>query len=85
MWSEQEYTYSMILLIINAMNMKRILKKTLPMLLIAGVLAMSGVAVSCQSNKTMYERHQSNKGNKVKSNIKVRGTNKTNGHTTRSY
>ncbi len=65
--------------------MKQILKKALPMLLVASVLAMSGVAVSCQSNKTMYERHQTNKGSKVKSNIKVRGTNKANSHTTRTY
>lgn len=55
------------------------------MLLLASVLSMSGVTVSCQSNKTMYERHQTNKGRKVKSNIKVRGTNKANGHTTRTY
>ena len=67
------------------MNMRRILKKALPMLLLASVLSMSGVTVSCQSNKTMYERHQTNKGRKVKSNIKVRGTNKANGHTTRTY
>ncbi len=71
---------------INMMNMKHILKKTLPMLLVVGVLAMSGVAVSCKSSeKTMYERHQTNKGNKVKSNIKVKGTNRSHGHTTRSY
>ena len=71
---------------INMMDMKRILKKALPMLLVAGVLAMSGVATSCKSSdKTMYERHQSNKGSKVKSNIKVKGSNRTNGHTTRSY
>lgn len=68
------------------MNMKRILKKALPMLLVAAVLAMSGVATSCKSSeKTMYERHQTSKGRKVKSNIKVKGTNRSHGHTTRSY
>ena len=67
------------------MNMKRMLKKALPMLLMAGVLAMSGVSVSCMNSKTMYERQQTNKGRKVKSNIKVRGTNKANSHTTRTY
>ena len=68
------------------MNMKRILKKALPMLLLACVLAMSGVATACKSSdKTMYERHQSSKGSKVKSNIKVKGTNRSHGHTTRSY
>jgi hypothetical protein len=65
--------------------MKAILKKALPLLLIAGVLAMSGVQVSCSSSDTMYKRSQSNKGRKVKSNIKVKGNNKANGRTTRSY
>ena len=68
------------------MNMKRILKKSLPLLLLAAVLAMSGVATSCKSSdKTMYERQQSNKSRKVNSNIKVKGTNTSHGHTTRSY
>ncbi len=66
--------------------MKRIAKKTLPVMLLAGVLAMSGALASCgSSQRTMYERQQSNKSQKVKSNIKVRGTNKANSHTTRSY
>ena len=65
--------------------MKAILKKALPLLLIAGVLSMSGVQVSCSSSDTMYKRSQSNKGRKVKSNIKVKGNNKANGRTTRSY
>ena len=65
--------------------MKAILKKALPLLLIAGVLAMSGVQVSCSCSDTMYKRSQSNKGRKVKSNIKVKGNNKANGRTTRSY
>ena len=74
-------------------NMKSLLKKSLPLLLAAAVLAMCGVATSCSSSKhgtergngTMYERHQTNKGVKVKSNIKVQGNNKANRHTTRSY
>jgi len=75
--------------------MKRIIKKLFPLILVAGVLALTGVQVSCgsgargysgsYSDGIMYERHKSNKGRKVKSNIKVRGTNKANGHTTRSY
>ena len=73
-------------LTINMMNMKRILKKALPLLLLASVLSLGGVATSCKSSeKTMYERHQSSKSRKVKSNIKVKGTNTTHGHTTRSY
>ena len=74
--------------------MKNLLKKSMPILLIAAVLAMCGAVTSCSSNKqlgtkptngSMYERQQSNRGSKVKSNIKVRGSNKSNGHTTRSY
>lgn len=66
--------------------MKNILKKSLPLVLVAAILALSGVQVSCgSSSQTMYERHQSNKGRTVKSNIKVKGTNKANSHTTRSY
>jgi hypothetical protein len=66
--------------------MKSLLKKALPFLLLAGVLAMSGVQVSCKSSSAnMYERKQTNKSRKVKSNIKVKGTNQSNSHTTRSY
>ena len=74
--------------------MKNLLKKSMPILLIAAVLAMCGAVTSCSSNKqlgtkptngSMYERQQSNRGSKVKSNIKVRGSNKSNGHTTRNY
>lgn len=66
--------------------MKRIVRKSLPVILMAAVLAMSGALASCGgSQRTMYERQQSNKSQKVKSNIKVRGTNKANSHTTRSY
>lgn len=76
--------------------MKNILKKAMPLLLIAAVLSLSGMQLSCGSSSkshsrsnsskgVMYERHQSNKGHKVKSNIKVKGTNKANGRTTRSY
>lgn len=74
--------------------MKNLLKKSLPILLVAAVVAMCGGFSSCSNERqlgtkrgdgTMYERSQSNRGNKVKSNIKVRGSNKSNGHTTRSY
>lgn len=73
--------------------MKNLLKKSTPILLAAIVLAMGSLAVSCGSSKqgtargngTMYERHQSSKGVKVKSNIRVHGNNKANGHTTRTY
>lgn len=74
--------------------MKNLLKKSMPILLVAAILAMCGTLSSCSSNKqlgtkptngTMYERQQTSRGAKVKSNIKVRGSNKANGHTTRSY
>lgn len=67
--------------------MKKIVKKALPLMLIAGILALTGVQVSCSSsNKTyMFERQQTNKSRKINSNIKVKGTNKANSHTTRSY
>lgn len=66
--------------------MRKIMKKLLPMVLMAGVLAMSGVQVSCKSSSdTMYQRQQSNKSRKIKSNIKVKGTNKSHGHTNRTY
>ena len=67
--------------------MKLRLKRFVPVILLVGLMAPAAtVMVSCKSSeKTMYERKQSNKGRKVKSNIKVKGNNKTNGHTTRSY
>ena len=67
--------------------MKRVMKKLMPLLLIAGVLALTGVQVSCGSSQkgNMFERRQTNKGRTIKSNIKVKGTNKSNGHTTRTY
>lgn len=74
--------------------MKRLLKKSLPFVLIAALALPCATLPSCSSSKEnsrankpemMYERHQSNKGSKVKSNIKVRGTNKKNRHTTRTY
>jgi len=33
----------------------------------------------------MYQRQQSNRAKKIKSNIKVKGTNKSHGHTNRTY
>ena len=66
--------------------MKSILKKSLPLVLIVAILAISGLQFSCQSSsETMYPRKRSSKSQTVKSNIKVKGTNKANSHTTRSY
>ena len=65
--------------------MKRILKNAMPLMLAALVMSASMLAVGCKSDDNMYGRKQSNKGATIKSNIKVKGSNKTNGHTTRSY
>lgn len=65
--------------------MKRILKNAMPLLLAALVMSASMLAVGCKSDDNMYGRKQTNKGSTIKSNIKVKGSNKTNGHTTRSY
>ncbi len=67
--------------------MRNILKKSLPVVLIAAILALSSITVSCGSSKpgeVMYPR-KSKSSQTVKSNIKVKGTNKSHGHTTRSY
>ena len=72
-------------LVIKQIAMKKTLKKALPLLLAALVMSASMMAVGCKSNDTMYGRKQTNKGATVKSNIKVRGSNKANGHTTRSF
>ncbi len=66
-------------------TMKKTLKKAMPLLLAALVMSASMLAVGCKSEDTMYGRKQTNKGATVKSNIKVKGSNKANGHTTRSY
>lgn len=67
--------------------MKNTLKKVVSLMLVVCIVTISCVFVSCESSSesTMYERKQSNKSTTVKSNIKVRGNNKDNGHTTRSY
>ncbi len=57
----------------------------MPLLLAALVVSASMLAVGCKSDDNMYGRKQTNKGTTIKSNIKVKGSNKTNGHTTRSY
>lgn len=66
---------------------KKTMRLALPVALVVAVLALGGVATGCSSSKssTMYERQQSNKARKVKSNIKVKGNNRANSHTTRSY
>ena len=62
--------------------MKNIFKKSIPVLLILAVLGMMG---ACSGSGNMYKRAKTNKGRKVNTNIKVKGTNRSNSHTTRSY
>ena len=65
--------------------MKNIIKKSIPVLLLFAVLCMTGALTACGSGDNMYKRHKSNKSRKVNTNIKVKGTNRANSHTTRSY
>lgn len=65
--------------------MKKCAKIFLSLLLIGGMLAVSGAFVSCKSTKTMYETKKYSQKKPVKSNIQVKGTNKQNGSTYRSY
>ena len=66
--------------------MKNILKKSFPLVLIAAILALGGLQISCKSSsETKYPHKSSKKSQTVKSNIKVKGTNKANSHTTRTY
>ncbi len=67
-------------------TMKYRAKKTMSLMLMAAIVAISCATLgACRSEQNMYGRKQTNKGATVKSNIKVKGSNKANGHTTRSY
>lgn len=62
-------------------------KKILSLLLVGVLLAAGSVTfVGCKSSDgvQMYQRQKSNRGAKVKTNIKVKGNNKSNGNTTRT-
>ena len=67
-------------------KMKYRAKKIMSLLMMACIVAVSCATLgACRSEQTMYGRKQTNKGATIKSNIKVKGSNKANGHTTRSY
>ena len=66
------------------MKMKNKIRKSIPVLLAALMLG-AGMAAGCRSEETMFRNKQNSKGATIKSNIKMKGSNKTNGHTTRSY
>lgn len=67
--------------------MKKISKRLLSLLLVAGLLVAGCSLVSCNSSKnaTMHPNKKYSSSKVVKSNISVRGTNKKNGSTYRSY
>ena len=67
--------------------MKKYAKLFLLLLLAGGLLTVSGTFVSCKSSKssTMYETKKYSQSKTIKQNIKIKGTNKRNGHTYRSY
>lgn len=64
--------------------MKKIAKVVLSFLLVIGIAAMFGGITSCKSEKTMYSSKQKT-SKTINKNYKVRGTNKKNGSTYRSY
>lgn len=67
--------------------MKKCAKVLVSLALVVGMMAVSGAFASCQSSKsaTMYPTKKYKSSKVVKSNISVRGTNKKNGSTYRSY
>lgn len=61
-------------------------KALMSLLLIVGLMTVSGAFASCNSSKsTMYKNKKYSQNKTVKTNIKVKGTNKKNGSTYRSY
>lgn len=67
--------------------MKKGLKALLSLMLVAGLIGVCGGFASCGSSKsaTMHPNKKYKSSKVVKSNISVRGTNKQNGSTYRSY
>ena len=67
--------------------MKKGLKALLSLMFVAGLIGVCGGFTSCGGSKsaTMYPNKKYKSSKVVKSNISVRGTNKQNGSTYRSY
>lgn len=69
--------------------MKKYAKVLTALFLLVGLLSVSGAAVSCKSSssssKTMYETKKYSSTKVINRNYKVKGTNKRNGNTYRSY
>ena len=64
--------------------MTKIAKIVLSLMLVAGITMMLGVTTSCKSEKTMYKSKQSS-SKTIHKNYRVRGNNKNNGSTYRTY
>lgn len=68
------------------LNVKKCAKAFASLLLAVGLMSVTGAFVSCNSSKsTMYQSKKYSQSKTVKTNIKVKGTNKKNGSTYRSY
>jgi hypothetical protein len=67
--------------------MKKCAKAFMSLVLVVGLMAVCGGFSSCGSSRsnTMYPTKKYKSSKVVKSNISVRGTNKKNGSTYRSY
>lgn len=65
--------------------MKKCAKVILSCLLMVCMMSISGGLTSCNSTKTMNKSKKYNSGKVIKSNYRVRGNNKDNGATYRSY
>ena len=67
--------------------MKKYSKHLLSLVMVLAIIMLCGVTAGCKSSKsaTMYPNKKYKSSKVVKSNISVRGTNKENGSTYRSY
>lgn len=64
--------------------MKKVVKIGLSLLLVAGITMMFGVTTSCKSEQTMYKTKQTS-SKTIHKNYRMRGNNKNNGSTYRTY
>lgn len=67
--------------------MKKYVKVFLFLLVVAGLMGLCGVATSCSSagEAPMYRTYNHNTGKVIKSKYKVKGTNRSNSATFRSF
>lgn len=64
--------------------MKKVAKMVISLALVAGMTLVAGTTTSCKTEQTMYRpNHKSS--NTINKNYKVRGNNRNNGSTYRTY